>query len=56
MSDARMMQIGDAAVYRGQLVTVETVHRPIHEDGTYWVIGQDGEGMEVTEGDFDHVY
>ena len=56
MSDARMIVVGDAAVYRGQLVTVETVPVPIHEDGTYWVIGQNGEEMEVTEGDFDHVY
>tara|TARA_B110000495_G_C22972396_1_gene570827 strand:+ start:916 stop:1086 length:171 start_codon:yes stop_codon:yes gene_type:complete len=56
MSDARIPRIGDAAVYRGQLVTVETVPVPIHEDGTYWVIGQDGQEMEVTEGGFDHVY
>jgi hypothetical protein len=46
------MQCGDAAVYRGQLVTVETVH----DDGTIWVVNQNGEGMEVAESDFDHVY
>jgi len=43
---------GDSGVIRGQIVTVETVH----EDGTIFVIGQNGEGIEVTEADFDHVY
>jgi len=45
------IQVGDAAIFRGRWVVVESVY----EDG-YWVIDQDGEGYDAPPGSFDHVY
>ena len=46
------MQVGDSAVFRGRLVVVESVH----EDGSYWVVDQNGEGYEAQPDEFEHVY
>jgi hypothetical protein len=46
------MKVGDSAVFRGRLVVVESVH----EDGSYWVVDQNGEGYDAKPDEFEHVY
>lgn len=55
MNENQEIQEGDSAVFRGRLVTVESVN----VDGTetsYWVVDQNGEAYEAKPDDFEHVY